>query len=119
LLNTTDSKLTPNVNSGSRPSEITSRQVSPSVRLRENAAELKELRLYSFIELSLPYQSEVTLCLFDQLGQPIGTVFTDKLLPVGTHQLTFSPEICNGTPSFYRLIVKGGAKVYIEVKRLH
>lgn len=99
--------------------EVSSRQVTPSLLLPPDLPQSQELRKYSFIELSLPYDAEVTLCLYDQTGQEIATIFADKVLQVGSHQLCFSPEACCGIPNFYRLIVKGGSKVYIEVKRLH
>ncbi len=98
--------------------EISSRQVTPSLLLPQDYAKADELRQYSFIELSLPYEAQITLSLYDQAGQQVGTLLTDKTLPEGNHQLTFSPEIYSTTPSFYRLMVKGGTKVYVEVKRL-
>jgi hypothetical protein len=98
--------------------EVSSRQITPSIRLPQNTDAARKLRQYSFIELRLPFEARITLSLFDEEGEEVGTVFNEKCIEAGIHHLTFSPEECAGIPNFYRLIVKGGAKVYIEVKRL-
>ena len=115
-----EAAITSNTRQNENNDEIHSREISPTLRLPDEAqAESEHLKSCAFIEISIPDESEVTLALFDNTGQQLGQVLTEKKLPSGTHQVTFSPEDCNGTPCFYRLTVRSAGKMFVEVKRLH
>ena len=99
--------------------EISSRQIMPNIQLPEESKVNQEgLKFYSFIELNLPGQAEVTMQFYDSSGQEIAPLISQRQFSAGTHQLTFSPEHYTEIPCLYRLSVRSEGKVYVEVKRL-
>jgi hypothetical protein len=113
-----DAVLTSQLQTEEDGTELHSREISPTLRL-PSEKKGEGLKPFSFIEISLSHYSEVTISLYDQSGEQVGTALSNKALPAGIHQLTFSPDTCGSVPCFYRLTVRGGGNIFVEVKRLH
>ncbi|MBI5019947.1 MAG: T9SS type A sorting domain-containing protein, partial [Ignavibacteriales bacterium] len=59
------------------------------------------------IEFHLPVQSNVTLNLFNIVGQQVATVIDNEILDEGTHQLDYYPDNLSSGVYFYRITAIG------------